>query len=77
MRGVPGHKGRRVVMNEMPGAERPPTGTRSERDFAQPVETDAALDEALDESFPASDPVAIHIDETREEPPPAVERHGK
>ena len=35
---------------------------------------EAALDEALDESFPASDPVAITVDH---EPAPEPQHHGK
>ena len=35
---------------------------------------EAARDEALDESFPASDPVAITVDH---EPAPEPQHHGK
>jgi hypothetical protein len=35
---------------------------------------EAALDEALEESFPASDPVAITVDH---EPAPEPQHHGK
>jgi hypothetical protein len=38
---------------------------------------EAALDEALDESFPASDPVAISVDHEPAPEPKRHDSHGK
>ncbi|SAP34785.1 hypothetical protein AWB69_06342 [Caballeronia udeis] len=38
---------------------------------------EAALDEALDESFPASDPVAISVDRNPAPEPKRHDSHGK
>lgn len=35
------------------------------------VELDQRLDEALEETFPASDPIAIHAEDTPVDPPAA------
>jgi len=48
------------------GKTSPPSGERSAG--APPDDGDQLLDEALDESFPASDPVAIHIDTAEGDP---------
>jgi hypothetical protein len=44
--------------------------TETKKTPAPAISTEALLDEALAETFPASDPIAVHRDEVREAPNP-------
>jgi hypothetical protein len=52
-------------VSHKPGRERPPTPSTDDQ-----RRQDALLDEALKETFPASDPISPHLPEPPEDPEP-------